>query len=366
MPTINQFKAPDSPLKNLLEIGALGSQIYTGFKQRDLLEQEAQQKQLANQQAGYEAEQNKALQEALKKKNTPETEGLKSLGVARLSSINNILGNQPGTEPLKAAIAKLQEPGAIPGVEGQQIQENPNALSGIQVNQILNSPQIKGLQDLAEAKLKGEYTVKAADAKATVMKPLAEARMASVENQKDRIAAEAANHFDNDKKLVGINKQRQQVALDRHTIESGQLTPQLLAEVQQGIGRAISGGGGGVHEREAVALKTGQEQLARIMERVKSEPQYINNPEVKNYLLNTIDRLDEAYAQNAEARAKQIYNGRAKAYKSNPAAVEVMKSKVEDYKLPEQSKAAAPAINADLSKMTDDQLKEYIRTHGGQ
>lgn len=170
MPTINHPQRPESPLANLINIGAGISQIATGFKQRNLIEQEAEKNKASAEAAQRETAKEAALQKEKDDPDSPLSQQIKQVGAYRLSKISQILeksGEDPG--PLNQLAEKLNAPkeiqveGQMPqGVEGPglpQKQVNPNysPITGTQAEALLNSPQIKGLETLAEAKLKGEY-----------------------------------------------------------------------------------------------------------------------------------------------------------------------------------------------------------------
>jgi hypothetical protein len=177
-------------------------------------------------------------------------------------------------------------------------------------------------------------TLAAAKLKAESMQPLAQARMAGVANQQDRIAAQAGDLFDKNSILTKINKQKQQIDLDKHTLEnSTSLTPQMLNEVQQGIANAISGGGSaGLGKTEQIEIQTAQQKIAELKQKFTSDPTPVNDPKLIQYFHDTLERLGDAYDINAYSRAQQIFQGRSKAYKNNPAALEVMKDKLDSYK----------------------------------
>jgi hypothetical protein len=162
----------------------------------------------------------------------------------------------------------------------------------------------------------------------------------SMENQKtriginqDKVAQSLAGKFDTDPILLMVTKQRQQAALDKHTLDTVDiLTPQIFNEVQQGVANMISGG------RTAAVTTTNKNEFAsvqldytRLMQRIKNKPEDINSPEVKKMLYNTISRLDEAYAHNGYAQAQRLAKGRELGLRNNPDAVKLMREKVESY-----------------------------------
>lgn len=153
-------------------------------------------------------------------------------------------------------------------------------------------------------------------------------------NQQDRIASQAADKFDNDSLIKKSETMRQQIDLDKHTLDTATvLTPQIFNEIQIGLANAISGGrSAAVSTQDKVEFSSLEQDYLRLKQRVTNKPEDINSPEVRAMLASTMDRLSDAYKGNAYSRAKQIREGRAAAYANNPAAIKVMDAKVNAYK----------------------------------
>lgn len=150
----------------------------------------------------------------------------------------------------------------------------------------------------------------------------------------DRLSNTVAGIFDNDEILKKNTAQQQQTELDLHTLQTAKMiTPQLMTEIQNGLARAVAGGGvtseGG---REAVAFNSVKQDAIRLEQRLSNSPQDVNSPEVKQMLIDTFRRLHEAYGNNISKRAENLAKGRAKAYSHNPDALAVMNEKVNFYK----------------------------------
>ena len=160
----------------------------------------------------------------------------------------------------------------------------------------------------------------------------------------DRAAAQAADKFDNDSVLKRITNMRQQVELDRHTLDTAEvLTPQIFNEIQIGLANAISGGRtAAVSTQNKVEFESLQTQLIRLKQKVSNRPEDIASPEVRKMLSDTMGRLAEAYDNNAHERAKSIAHGRMNAYKHIPAAREVIQYKVDSYKPAPKGPAIEP------------------------
>lgn len=285
----------------------------------DLIASQKANEDLKNKQMQIGADQNATLQKALVDPNSPETKMTKSGASMLLNSFSSngmINKKDPNLTSLNSVI------------------NDPNT-TGLQVHQAWEtSPVVKSLTGMAEAQTK-----------ANAMLPLAQARMAGVDNQKDRIATSAADHFDKDPILIKIDKQRQQIALDKHTLEAsgGHLPVQLLNEIQQGLANAISGGGSaGLGKTEQIEINNSSTKLTGLLQKLSPGVKYVDDPELAQYLGAQLDRLGNGYDNNAFQRAQQIFKGRAQGYKSNPAAVQVMQDKVEGYR-PQQAQPQSGA-----------------------
>jgi hypothetical protein len=214
--------------------------------------------------------------------------------------------------------------------------------------------------------------------KVDVAKIGADARKAGLANQttrtataQDRLAAQAGNSIHDDALIKKSEMQRQQIELDKHTLDSAPiLTPQIFNEIQIGLANAISGGrSAAVSTQEKTEFISIENQMTQLKQRIKNKPEDIGSPEVKKMLSDTLGRLNQAYQNNAYARAKQKAAGKAKAYAHTPNALDALNEAVESYNPAKRGAAEpspGPAVDADLSKMTPDELQKYIDTHGGQ
>lgn len=307
----------NAPAVGLAELVNSGFGAYKSYKQSQLADTENTGKELQNQQVQIGAQQNAKHLAALNDPNSPESKMTKAGGSSLLNG--------------------LQTTGILKGDDAaglRAIIEDP-ATTGFQVHQTFeSSPVLKSLTGLGEAK-----------AKADAMAISGQARADGVLNQKDKIAASAADHFDKDPILTKITKQRQQVDLDKHTLETAPvLTPQIINEIQQGIANAISGGGSaGLGKTEQTEMHTAQQKIADIQQRFTGDPTPVNDPALVQYFHGVLDRLGQAYDRNGYTRAQQILNGRAGGYKSNPAAIQVMKDKTESYRPADPAQAPGAA-----------------------
>lgn len=321
MPQINMPQRPTAPIEGLLGIVNTVSNLTRNSNENDVNQAKAQELNLSNQQTQIQNQNAQGYLKALSDPTTPQSQSEKAAGLSYLSALRSTNMYKPNSNTGEDALTPLEK-----------IIKDPNT-PGLGVQQAFNSPVFKSVTSLGEAKMKGDASM-----------VLAGIRGEAVNNQRDRIAANAADHFDKDPILTKINKQKQQIDLDKHTLEnSSTLTPQMLNEVQQGIANAIAGGGSaGLGKTEQIEIQTARQKIAELQQKFTSDPTPVNDPALIQYFHDTLDRLGGAYDRNAYSRAQQIFKGRSQGYKSNPAAISVMQDKVDSYKpsVPDQSPAA--------------------------
>lgn len=285
-----------------------GIDLYHQKKQNELVDQETQKNKLANDLAQVTNDQKQAQLKALSDPNSLETKVTKNQASAYLEGLKGT-GLFKGNEtPLNDLISTIKDPN----------------VSGLQVHQTFeSSPIMKSLTGLGESQ-----------AKASVMIPIAQARMEGVANQKDRIAQQIGDHIDKDPTMIKINRQKQQIDLDKHTLETAPiLTPQILSEIQKGMANAISGGGNSAQGTfNKMEIETVQQKMAEVQQRFSGSPTGVKDPELVDYFKGVLDRLGNAYDKNAYSRAQQIAKGRSKGLSHNPDAIQVLNDKVESYK----------------------------------
>jgi hypothetical protein len=152
----------------------------------------------------------------------------------------------------------------------------------------------------------------------------------------DKTAAAAGNKITDDSIMKKIETQRQQIALDKHTLDTADvLTPQIFNEIQTGLANAIAGGRtAAVSSQNKVEFDSVAIQAARIKQRLTNHPEDIGSPDVRKMISDTLSRLDEAYQNNAYARGQKLRKGMSTAYSHVPAAVQVMDEKLNDLRPP--------------------------------
>lgn len=156
-------------------------------------------------------------------------------------------------------------------------------------------------------------------------------RGASLALRQDQQASNAAGAFDKDPIITSLTKQQQQIARDKHTLDTATtLTPQIFNEIQTGIAGAIAGGHvaaqGTIHD---LKYQSAELDYKNLMQRITNNPQDIGSPQVRKYLGDLIGRLGEAYTGNIADRANQIAIG--KNYSHNPDAQKAVAQKLQSY-----------------------------------
>jgi hypothetical protein len=149
--------------------------------------------------------------------------------------------------------------------------------------------------------------------------------------QKDNQASAAAGSLDRDPLLQSTQRQLNQMDVDKHTIQSADvITPQMLHEISGGIASALNQGRSvGLGQMQMQDLSTSQTQLASLMQQLTNSPQEGASPEIKKQMIDTLDRLKEAYQKVQANRAKQIAQGRN--YSHSPDAKKALDQKVQSY-----------------------------------
>lgn len=203
----------------------------------------------------------------------------------------------------------------------------PQGMSANQYEKIYGSDAINTL--------KAEYQKEGAQVKANAIASNMQTRN---ETAKDNQATQASSIFDKDPTLVQYGKQRQAVQRGMHTLQNPPtdangkpiVTSQLFHEVTNDFATAISGArAAAVSTQDKQELDSMQEKANNFWQKWTGKPQDAVPPEMVNYMINSLNRLDESYAKNASTRAHQIRSGRN--YSFNPAANTAMDQKVNEF-----------------------------------
>lgn len=185
----------------------------------------------------------------------------------------------------------------------------------------------------------------------------------------DRLGAQAIKFIHDDELIRKGAGQVNQINLDRHSLAAKVISPQMYDEITTGLANAISGGkASAVTTQERQHFDNAEKRLAEVKQKVSSGVVNVDQPEVKQYLLDTMDRLGEGFALNNYTRAQQKEKGAESAYSHTPSARAAMHAAVESYNpknLSAPTSTSAVGLDADLSKMSADELKAWLATHGG-
>ncbi len=159
-------------------------------------------------------------------------------------------------------------------------------------------------------------------------------RSESLGLMKDRMAADAVKAIDNHPIIQGAAKQLNQLQIDRHTIEQSPLiTPQILHEISNGIANALGGGRSvGLGMAEMQDLSTSQTYFAALEQKLTNSPVEGASPAVKKQVIDTLNRLEEAYGKNLEKMSAKLIQGRT--YDNNSQARRALETTAGKYKMP--------------------------------
>ena len=157
----------------------------------------------------------------------------------------------------------------------------------------------------------------------------------------DAQAAEAAAKVDSNPLIQSSQRQLNQINIDKHTLQSTQvITPQMVHEIGAGIAAALNQGKSvGLGQMEMQDMATSQTKLAQIEQMILNKPENGASPEIKQQMLDTLDRLGDSYAKVQGATAKKLAVGRN--YSHNAAAQSALSDKVQTYQ-PQDQGADSP------------------------
>lgn len=321
------------PLENLANIANAATGAYKNVKSGELADQEMETKTLSNDRA-------KKLYTDMLNPLSPVSESSRNSALGTLGAIAQSKAAQnPDSKVGLANLADMVKNGVVK-TDPQTGEATKQPLNAVEINNIFSENSF----------VKDMNNQMAAQTKADSMAPIGQARMESVNNQKDKISQSAGDLIDKNPIMIKINKQRQQIDIDKHTLQSsgGQIPVGMINEIQQGIANAISGGGSaGLGKTEQIEINNANTRLTKVLQGLSPGVQYVNDPELVNYLSAQLDRLGQAYDNNAYSTAQRIREGRLQGFKSNPAAAQVLQDKVESFKPPAASGGkAAPGGHA--------------------
>lgn len=247
---------------------------------------------------------------------------------------------------LKSSLETAKQQGFVD--KNFQIPASIENMNAVQIEQFLEKyPLLKKMPELQVAKMKLESSAN-----------IANARLGQggerINIAKDNQAAKAAGQFDTDQIMKDMTARMNQIKMDRHTIMSGGIiTPQIADELSKGIANALAGGkGAGFHETDLQRIKSSERTWNEMKQYVLGKPMNALPPEQKQFLIDTLDRLEGGYGYAMQGRAKQLAVG--KNYAHNPAANQAIQDKVNSYAPPEQPAIGAPGAEASGAKYNAD------------
>ncbi len=170
--------------------------------------------------------------------------------------------------------------------------------------------------------------------------------------REDAQAAQAVQNLDNNPLIQASTRQLGQIQIDRHTIENSPIvTPQMLHEISNGIASALNQGKGvGIGMAELQDMSTGQTKLAALEQQLLNEPKNGASPAIRQQIMDTLDRLEEAYGKYQSALVTKLAQGRT--YSHNAQARSAIQSAVGKYQVKPKEKTAAPEdpVQAELKR----------------
>ncbi len=149
--------------------------------------------------------------------------------------------------------------------------------------------------------------------------------------REDAQAAQAAKDVHNHPLIQQTSKQLGQLAIDKHTIETSPIvTPQILREISNGIARALAGGSQvGLESSNMQDLSTSQTHLAALEQKLLNAPIEGASPAIKQQVVDTLNRLEQAYGKYQQNIAQRITVG--KSYNHNKQAQHAQATAVGQY-----------------------------------
>jgi hypothetical protein len=169
----------------------------------------------------------------------------------------------------------------------------------------------------------------------------------------DQQAFNAGKAITNHPIVQQLTKQRNQIALDRHTLETTDiLTPQLAAELSRGVANALGGGRSvGFHEVDMQQIKSSEGDFNKILQYWTGKPMNAMPAAQRKFLMDTLDRLDAGYSN---ALSKQVDTlSKTAIFAHNPLAQQTVQQVGADYKA--QTKPAAAPASSGMVLMKDPQ-----------
>jgi hypothetical protein len=179
----------------------------------------------------------------------------------------------------------------------------------------------------------------------------------------DEAAGRVADKIDKDPIVLNLNKRLGQIEIDRHTLETQPVINKAVAgELARGVANALSGAGAaGWHEVEMQIPKSMRGDLVAIMNYTDGDVGEYLSPKQREYLINTLRRLEEGFTQTMARRAKEIEYGREY---SNPILKKTMSSKVNALQTPQGQSAQSSEDGQGITSDERSELERLRAKHG--
>lgn len=138
-------------------------------------------------------------------------------------------------------------------------------------------------------------------------------------DQRDRQqAGTVGRQLANDQILQQVARQQGGISKLKSTLSEGTVTPQRMNEAAQELGAILTGGRaaaqGTIHAQE---FNTLAQQFANLQQRITGNPQDVNTPQIKKYLMDTADQMDRVTKQIARERLQTVGEPLRAAYDGN-------------------------------------------------
>lgn len=147
------------------------------------------------------------------------------------------------------------------------------------------------------------------------------------------------------------------------------VTPQIFHDYQQALVGAIQRGNSGISERAERYMKSAGIDSSTIQQYLTGQP--VSIPQGKE---NALYQATKGFAQSERGNIQKQYGqildsisgGQAHIYDSHPELKKDLNNALDNYKNMAAPKASGgPAVDADLTKLSPEELQHYVDTHGG-
>lgn len=370
MASINMPGPRANVIGGLADILNTYNTLKTGSAQRGLIEQEKNQKDIAAQQGAQELTQKQNQLKTLSDPTSVASQGINAFGKADLSFVLQRLGADPTQGPVSNFLQRLDEPayieapaqkdqnGNIIQGAGQKV-PNPNAVSGLETQQFLNSAEVKQAHDLVGNIAKAEAMGQAAKIR---VGPQNVRNESDANKQYKSEIVPFENAITSSNRVLGI--------IDK--IKSGELmsTPTLATDLGAAMGQAFNNGKAAtVYQQSHANIGTAEGNFNSKYGYILSKPVNTIPQPILDQMQKDFVALRDEYSEARSNNYNSFKEGLDPSLRGNldrrfgSFSNSTLSRKFGNEK---PSGNTAPALDADLSKMTDQQLQDYIKTHGGK